>query len=336
VIATYGEQLKGLRGSVDLVTGGPPCQGFSTAGLRRETDARNTLIDSYIEFIDLVQPKMLFFENVKGFTIEFDNNGTKSKRYSDYAISELGRLGYNVHPELINFSEYGIPQKRCRFILVGIRGDVAADKNIEAEDFFKRLKEKREEFLVNRGLEINVSLEEAISDLLMDHGTTPSEEFKKFKMGVYGEAKGKYQKYLRDGKHKNTVPDSHRFANHHAHIIKRFKLITELTRPGKNISEETKLKLGIKKRNITPLNGKDAAPTVTTLPDDFIHYGEPRILTVREYARIQSFPDSYEFKAGYTTGGKRRKKDVPRYTQIGNAIPPLFGEQSGLVLKCLS
>ena len=74
-------------------------------------------------------------------------------------------------------------------------------------------------------------------------------------------------------------------------------------------------------------------PTLTTLPDDYIHYCEPRILTVREYARIQSFPDDYVFRGRYTTGGKSRVKEVPRYSQIGNAIPPLFGEIAGCVLQ---
>jgi len=69
------------------------------------------------------------------------------------------------------------------------------------------------------------------------------------------------------------------------------------------------------------------------LPDDYIHYSEPRILTVREYARIQSFYDWFEFKSKYTTGGNLRKKEVPRYTQVGNAVPPLFAELSGTVLK---
>jgi DNA (cytosine-5)-methyltransferase 1 len=69
------------------------------------------------------------------------------------------------------------------------------------------------------------------------------------------------------------------------------------------------------------------------LPDDYIHYSEPRILTVREYARIQSFPDWFKIKGKYTTGGKMRTKEVPRYSQIGNAIPPLFAEQAGLVIK---
>ena len=81
------------------------------------------------------------------------------------------------------------------------------------------------------------------------------------------------------------------------------------------------------------MDGNDKSPTITTLPDDYIHYCEPRILTVREYARLQSFPDWFQFKGKYTTGGKVRTKEVPRYSQIGNAIPPLFGEQSGLILK---
>ena len=92
-------------------------------------------------------------------------------------------------------------------------------------------------------------------------------------------------------------------------------------------------KYNIKKHTVIPLDKDAKSPTITTLPDDYIHYSEPRILTVREYARIQSFPDWYEFQGKYTTGGKLRTKEVPRYTQIGNAIPPLFGEQSGLVLK---
>ena len=74
-------------------------------------------------------------------------------------------------------------------------------------------------------------------------------------------------------------------------------------------------------------------PTVTSIPDDLIHYKEPRIPTVREVARIQSFPDWYEFKGKYTTGGERRKLEVPRYTQVANAVPPLFAEQVGVVLR---
>lgn len=71
---------------------------------------------------------------------------------------------------------------------------------------------------------------------------------------------------------------------------------------------------------------------MTTLPDDMIHYAEPRILTVRETARLQSFPDWFQFKGKYTTGGDRRTKECPRYTHMGNAVPPLLAEAIGRAL----
>ena len=81
------------------------------------------------------------------------------------------------------------------------------------------------------------------------------------------------------------------------------------------------------------LDPNSQSPTITSIPDELVHYCEPRILTVREHARIQSFPDWYEFKGKYTSGGKRRKNEVPRYTQVGNAVPPLFAEQIGRASK---
>ncbi len=139
---------------------------------------------------------------------------------------------------------------------------------------------------------------------------------------------------MREGKLlKNKIADSHRFAKHKPETVEKFQYILNNAQANKNIPDSIKEKYNLKKRTVVPLCGKLPTPTLTTLPDDYIHYSEPRILTVREYARIQSFPDSYEFKGKYTTGGDMRKSDVPRYTQIGNAIPPLFAEQAGIVLK---
>ena len=76
--------------------------------------------------------------------------------------------------------------------------------------------------------------------------------------------------------------------------------------------------------------------TIPTLPDDLLHYSEPRILTVRENARIQSFPDFFEFRGKYTTGGARRKEECPRYTQVGNAVPPLMAEALGVRIAQIS
>lgn len=334
ILKNYSENLISLQGHVDMVTGGPPCQGFSTAGKRNEEDNRNKLINSYIRFIELVKPKVLFFENVKGFTLEFDKNSTRGKKYSDYVIDKLEKLGYNIDAELINFSDYGIPQKRCRFILVGVRNDVATKNLVVARNFFEIIKANRKAFLVNKDLEISVPLEAAISDLLHQNGTTKVSSDRNFNFGLYAPINSKYQAFLRKGLDKdNTIPDSHRFANHSKPIIDRFSFILKNAPKGKSLSKAFKEEHKIKKHTLIPLDGNDQAPTITTLPDDYVHYSEPRILTVREYARIQSFPDTYLILGKYTTGGKSRVLEVPRYTQLGNAIPPLFGEQSGLALK---
>jgi len=89
IIKNHSQDLKNLRGEIDMVAGGPPCQGFSTAGKRIENDSRNKLIKSYIKFIRQVQPKVIFFENVKGFTQKFDKNKIQGKVYSEYVKSAL-------------------------------------------------------------------------------------------------------------------------------------------------------------------------------------------------------------------------------------------------------
>lgn len=327
VIKLHQKNLKALRGKISLIAGGPPCQGFSMAGRRDETDQRNTLIDSYIKFVELVQPQMLFFENVKGFTIGFKKNNVRGKAYSAYVVEKLQGLGYDVSGQIVDFSEFGVPQKRQRFILVGL-------KNGSSKDFFDLIVEQRTAFFKSKNLQPNTSLSDAISDLLQAHGTHLSPDSQNFQAGFYSNTKSSYQKLMRRGKKLTaTIADSHRFANHKEDTITKFQYILNNTQPNKNISNATKDKYNLKKRTVIPLDSSAPTPTLTTLPDDYIHYCEPRILTVREYARIQSFPDFYQFKGKYTTGGDRRKIDVPRYTQIGNAITPLFAEQAGLVLK---
>ncbi|AGC78428.1 cytosine-specific methyltransferase [Nonlabens dokdonensis DSW-6] len=338
IIKNYPNELKSLRGKIDMVAGGPPCQGFSTAGKRNENDLRNKLIKSYIRFIRKVQPKVIFFENVKGFTQKFDKNKIQGKVYSEYVKSALGYtpkdkkyLGYKVEGRLVDFSEYGVPQKRTRFILVGIRKDIV--KNTKPTDFFDSIRSERKKFLINKGIGLTNSLEDAISDLLRINETM-SPDTASFKAGLYNRPKSEYQKLLK-GNYSEKIPDSHRFAKHNPSTIEKFEYILENADKNKTLSDEIKEKFNLKKRTIIPLSGTTPTPTITTLPDDYVHYCEPRIFTVREYARIQSFDDWYEFKGKYTTGGKRRTQEVPRYSQIGNAIPPLFGEQAGITINNL-
>lgn len=331
VLTGYTENLISLRGNIDLVCGGPPCQGFSIAGRRIENDSRNDLINSYIKFIDLVKPKLIFFENVKGFTLGFKNNDKKGQAYSTYVVEQLENLGYSVKGQLIDFSNYGIPQKRTRFILVGIQNDfIKENPAINNESFFNEIQNNKESFLVSKNLTLNPTLENAISDLLQSNGVIESET-PKFKSGIYGNVKSKYQKYHRKYKNRKSKVDSHRFAKHTNIVKNRFQIALN-----ENLtSSEYRERFNLKKSSTKILEANKPTPTITTLPDDYIHYCEPRIMTVREYARIQSFPDNYEFKGKYTTGGKRRTQEVPRYSQIGNAIPPLFGEQAGIILKQL-
>ena len=324
LLEVHSKELATLNGSVDLVVGGPPCQGFSMAGKRKNDDIRNQLMHSYIEFIKLVQPTMLFFENVQGFTIGFKDHKDKQK-YSDILVSELHKLGYNLDYKIVTMSEYGVPQNRKRFILF-------ASKNGAYEIFFEELFKNKECFLRDRGLKIPITIFQAINDLKKGHGEVDSKDTKAFKNGKYGRATSTYQKLMRNNIERGALPDSHRFAKHKSETIDLFKRLMTASKKSIRITPSMNLVEGLKKRGVTPLKKNSICNTLTSIPDDYIHYDEPRIMTVREHARIQSFPDDYEFKGPYTTGGERRKTDVPRYTQVANAVPPLFAEQVGLTL----
>ena len=328
LLEVHSKELAALNGSVDLVVGGPPCQGFSMAGKRKNDDMRNQLMHSYIEFIKLVQPTMLFFENVQGFTVEFKDQTNKQK-YSDILVSELHKLGYNLDYKIITMSEYGVPQNRKRFILF-------ASKNGAYEIFFEELFKNKECFLKDRGLKIPITISQAINDLKKSHGEVDSKDTKAFKNGKYGRATSAYQKLMRNNIERGALPDSHRFVKHKSETIDLFKRLMTASEKSIRITPSMNLVEGLKKRGVTPLKKNSICNTITSIPDDYIHYDEPRIMTVREHARIQSFPDDYEFKGPYTTGGERRKTDVPRYTQVANAVPPLFAEQVGEVILKIS
>lgn len=331
ILEDYPEQLKALQGSVDLVAGGPPCQGFSMAGKRVENDVRNQLVFSYIKFIEYVQPKMILFENVKGFTYAFDKTkNPDAVPYSKIVIEKLQQLGYDVSPQVIDFSKYGVPQKRKRFILVGIKKEIGNAKN-----FVEKLDNNKQKFLNSKHLSETTTIADAISDLLRTNGEAPTPDRKGFMSGIYGTPVSNYQKLMRSEQETdNTVADSHSFAKQSDEKVACYKkLLAEYPKRGIRIDGKKRESWGIAQRGIVILDPKSAAPTITGQPDDYLHYCEPRIMTVRECARIQSFPDWYEIKKKYTTGGKQRKVEVPRYSQVGNAIPPLFAEQAGLVLK---
>ena len=330
LLKDHMDDLMALRGKVTLVAGGPPCQGFSMAGKRDKNDQRNKLVKSYIKFIKLVLPQVIIFENVHGFTVNF--KGKKgTKQYSSYVERALRRLGYKTMHQIVDMSEYGVPQNRKRFILVAMR-------DYFPKDVFETLARNKDAFCLSKGISCTTSIKDAISDLEQANGSMPSPDTKRFMAGIYGPEQSGYQRLMRSGiETTGLIADSHRFVNHRKNTIKLHKELLEKAPVGKRITPSDNIVENLNRRGVTVLDANAQAPTVTSIPDELVHYKEPRILTVREHARIQSFPDWFEFKGQYTSGGKRRKQEVPRYTQVGNAVPPLFAEQVGLaILEVLS
>jgi len=321
-------ELKSLQGHVDLVVGGPPCQGFSLVGERRASDKRNRLIHSYLKFVELVQPRVIVFENVYGFTVKFsDSKRHKQHAYSEIVISKLIELGYtDARGEMIDMSEFGVPQRRKRFIVIATLEGLS-------DKIFQNLFDGRNDFLKSKGLPEKATTYHALSDLERRHGEDVCPDTNGFMSGISSKSNSNLQKYLRVSGEGAYMPDSHRFVNHTEEAEKVFTYLLEEAPRNKRIMGEARKEYGIKKRNVTVLDRKAPSLTITTIPDDFIHYSEPRVMTVRECARLQTFPDWFEFKGPYTTGGPRRVKQTPRYTQVGNAVPPLFAEQVGLAIK---
>ena len=325
LLSEYQSNLSELKGKVTLVAGGPPCQGFSMAGKRDKDDQRNKLVKSYIKFIKYVMPEAIIFENVYGFTINFKNKkGTK--KYSTYVERALKKLGYKTYHKIIDMSDYSIPQNRKRFILVAML-------NHSPKDVFKALDEQQDEFCRKKGISPKISVKDAIGDLEEKNGKVSSPDTKGYYAGVYGAAESGYQRLMRGEYAQDSVlPNSHRFVNHRAKTIELHNNLLALAPRGTRITPADNVVENLKRRGVTVLDPDQQAPTITSIPDELVHYSEPRILTVREHARIQGFPDWFEFQGKYTSGGKIRKQEVPRYTQVGNAVPPLFAEQVGLAI----
>ena len=339
LLEKYPEQLLALKGKVDLIAGGPPCQGFSLAGRRNAQDPRNKLSDEYIKMVELVSPKYLLLENVRGFNASFKApEGRKVRKpHSMIVQAKLEKLGYKVFTDFLCSADFGVPQKRTRFIMIGVR------KELIGQDFvspFEVISHTRRDFLKNKKLPLRpVKVSDAIGDLLIEanglihHSGSKESGFKQVDYKAPSKP-SKYLRVIRKGVGKSK-PNSLRLARHKPSTVEKFTKIQKICRPGVSLSDQMRLEIGTKKQAITVLNADEPSKTLTTLPDDLLHYSEPRILTVREMARIQSFPDSFDILGKYTTGGERRTKECPRYTQVGNAVPPLLAEALGLFIKSL-
>ena len=336
-LETHRSNVMSLNGKVDVMGGAPPCQGFSFAGRRQANDPRNMLFEKYVNIVQHVEPQLIVLENVPGMRVAHTcTEGRVPKQsYYEKLLDQLGNIGYQVHGETVDASRFGVPQKRCRLIIIGARTDIADRLDGGVTRVFEHLERARLQQLAQFGLPGQVSAADAISDLLTENRSridcTDLRSPAGFQEVHYRGPTTTYQKLMHDGC--DGPMDSMRLARHMDEVRARFKRVLEECARGVMINEEARRRLGIKKHRTHPMAASEPAPTITTLPDDILHYAEPRILTVRESARLQSFPDWFRFCGKFTTGGNLRTKECPRYTQVGNAVPPLLGRSIGLALR---
>ena len=346
ILKEHSQKLSSFRGmGIELIAGGPPCQGFSFAGKRNPNDPRNQLFKRYIDFVSLIRPTAVLLENVPGMAVphgvskfgEARISGEVRGSYFETISRELDKLGYDVQGKIIDASHFGVPQKRARLIVVGLLRDRISGSGAvnRSSLFFERLESGRELFLKSLGLTCPVSADNAIGDLALrksdgSFGPLKICEDPESPNGFYELAyatrgpESAYQRLMRTDVPEGLEMDSMRLTRHSQIVQSRFSAIIRNCRQGVCMSDQDRALFQLRKYRIHPMSPKDPAPTITTLPDDIVHFRDPRILTVRECARLQSFPDWFVFKGKYTTGGSRRTKECPRYTQVGNAVPPLL------------
>jgi DNA (cytosine-5)-methyltransferase 1 len=277
---------------------------------------------------------MVLLENVRGITYDFlvGENGEKATNYSERLVQELSK-DYHVFTRMLKASRFGVPQARPRFYLIALRKGV--NRSWLKDDPFTYIISQRKSFLAKRGLPVSPCSGAAISDLeISRNGKIDCPDSYGFQAIGYKHPKTAFQKLMRDGF--KGEPSDTRLANHREDIAKRFKAIIRCCksegRLNVSISKKLREKYRLKKQAIRVMDPKKPAPTITSMPDDLLHYNEPRTLTVRETARLQTFPDWFVFKGKYTTGGHLRRLEVPRFTQVANAVPPLIAELFG---ECL-
>lgn len=271
---------------IDVLIGGPPCQGFSLAGSRVESDERNTLYTAMVKTAELLRPRVVLLENVPGMLTLYGGK-VKEKIFQDFE-----ELGYTMNVKVLFAPEYGIPQIRKRAFFVGLLDSDVAFEYPEAilnEDNF-------------------ITCEQAIGDLpslegdvdynlntVREYSGQPATEYQK-KMRkdcdkVYNHTPTKHAQKTID--HIKLVPDGGKYTDLPPELSKKFKYHESLHR----------------------YNSKKPSLTIDTGHRTHFHYKYNRIPSVRENARLQSFPDNFIFY-----GNKQQQ-----YKQVGNAVPPLLG-----------
>ena len=329
-----GEVLSDLgleRGQLDLLAGGSPCQGFSiNAPVRSVLDQRNHLFKEYLRFVDTFAPRAVLIENVPGL-VSFEHGATLHA-----ILDALAQLGYGADVRILGAAYYGVPQMRWRTIILGLRGKILPSDVFPEPIYHAPI---RPNFTTTFDGQMLVKLpapevsaafttvKEAIGDLPPLMCGERGEEVKEYISEPFCD----YQRRLRVG--------SSGVYNHEAPRLSKINLERlKHIRPGGNWTDipDDLLPKGMKRANrgdhtkrYGRVTADGLASTILTKCDPhwgaYFHYEQERSFTVREAARIQSFPDHYIFTGTI----------AEQFAQVGNAVPPLLAEAVGLTLKSI-
>lgn len=291
---TFGALKK--ESVIDVVFGGPPCQGFSQKGKRQNiSDERNYLFEYFVDVVEYLKPKFFVIENVPNILT------TANKFFYEEIQSAFAKLGYDLKAQVLDASDYGVPQRRKRAFIIGQLG-------INLFQFPTKVSKR-------------VTVSEAISDLPELLSGEGEDKYK-----YSSPPKSLYQKKLREG---STYIFNHLATNHSKLALERLSLIPQNGGGKESLPSEHHTK-SIYSGTWMRLKEDEQARTITTRFDtpssgQFTLPRQDRCLTVREAARIQSFPDRFVF-----CGTKSNQM-----LQVGNAVPPLLAEAIGKqLIKC--
>lgn len=318
------------QGKVDVVMGGPPCQGFSIAASnrRKEGDERNFLYREFLRVVSVVKPKIVLLENVKEFGKYYLPDG---RLLVDDVVSTLDSYGYRCSYSVVDVKDYGIPQDRRRFFLLGVK-----DKAQEV-DLVTMLKEYHS---------TTYNLGDAISDLPV---VMPYQYKEGDVMPYTQEPQNDFQRLMRGN---STLVNNHIPMQHTPKTVEKFRFLLnngskdDLPDNLRSVvrGDTTRISNSKFSQNHRVMDATKIAPTITaSFYSSFIHPSQPRNLTVREAARIQTFPDTFVFHGKRTTLSKKllsRKGIVEdlhldQFNQVGNAVPPMMASIMADICKKL-
>lgn len=325
------EELRLERGELDLLAGGPPCQGFSiNAPVRSILDQRNHLFKEYLRFVDAFAPRAILIENVPGL-VSFEHGATLHA-----ILDALAELGYGADVRILGAAYYGVPQMRWRTIILGLRGKSLPPLAFPEPIYHAPI---RPNFTTTFDGQMLVKMP---SSNAAANFTTVQEAIGDLPSLKCGERGDMIKSYICDplcDYQRRARIGSTGIYNHEApRLSKENQERLKYIKPGRNWTDipNELLPSGMKrarKSDHTKRYGRvmpdGLASTILTKCDPhwgaYFHYNQDRSFTVREAARIQSFPDHFIF-----TGSQ-----VQQFAQVGNAVPPLLAESVGLALKSI-